>query len=162
MTAIDNLNTKPVQQILMEVRERFSTRANWQTNSLSSPKGCMCLLGAMSVAEGIVTVDDYLNHHKAVTVDDFLNRNNLSVGEFEDQAAIYRAMANSRALKFLLDDVATDNSNIAFVIKADKDGMHYVDAAWTFNDGHDRGSDRDKEISYTRLMNSLDRAIERA
>lgn len=162
MSAIDNLNTKPIKEVLTEVRERFSTRANWQTNSLSSSKGCMCLLGAMSVAEGIVTPDDYLNYHNAITVDDFLNNNNLSVGEFEDQAAIYRAMADSRALEFLMEDIATDNDNIAFAIKTDKDGLHYVDAAWTFNDGHDMGSYRDKEVSYHRLLNALDHAIARA
>ena len=122
MTTIDNLNTKPVQQILMEVRERFSNRANWQTNSLSSHKGCMCLLGGLSVAEGIITVDDYKSHYEMGC---------LTVGEFPNQAAIYRALGKSRALQFLMDDIATDNSNIAFVIKADKDGMHYVDAAWT-------------------------------
>ncbi len=150
MTSIDNLNTKPVQQILMEVRERFSNRANWQTNSLSNRHGCMCLLGGLSVAEGIITVDDYKSHYEMGC---------LTVGEFPNQAAIYRALGKSRALEFLMKDIATDNDNIAMTIRANKDGMHFVDAAWTYNDGHDRGSDRDKEISYTRLMNSLDRAI---
>ena len=154
MSAIDNLNTKPIKEVLTDVRERFAIRANWQTNSLSSPKGCMCLLGGMSVAEGIVTADDYMNLYTGDL--------SLTIGEFPNQAAIYKAMADSRALQFLMDDIATDNSNIAFAIKADKDGMHYVDAAWTFNDGHDRGSDRDKEVSYNRVLAALDRAIERA
>lgn len=165
MTAIENLNSKSIKDILTEVRERFDTRANWQTNALSSPKGCMCLLGGLSVAEGIVTVDDYLTHYQSFGV--------LKVGEFADQAAIYRALAESRALKFLMDDIATENAAIANAIAkagdsdGDEDedepaGMHYVDAAWTYNDGHDRSNSRDKDASYHRLLNALDHAIARA
>lgn len=155
MSAIDNLNTKPVKEILTNVRERFSNRTNWQTNSLSNHRGCMCLLGGMSVAEGIVTADDYIKHYNGET-------DSLTIGEFPNQAAIYKAMADSRALQFLMDDIATENKNIALAIEADKDGLHYVDAAWTFNDGHDRPGERDKEKSYNRVLAALDRAIARA
>lgn len=149
------MNEKPVKQVLSEVRELFDDQKKWRSASLYQA-GCFCLLGAIAVSEGLVTVEDFQTAEANETD---------AIGKYPVEQGIYDDLLKSEAVLTLAKHIA-DNTELPQYqrLMDQKSGPTHI--VFTYNDGTDgllsnlsSNPKKKYDLAYKRVINTLDTLI---